>query len=78
MLNLFTQLNKMDEDFQFELVSYSNESEIRECLQDGSCLASLKYSDEEALVKEQKDTSDLYKSIALPILDDPVISCTIP
>ena len=44
--------------------------QITDCLKNGTCLASLSYQD--------GDTSNYAQSVELPILDDPLLSCTIP
>ena len=41
--NLLKQLERAEESFQYELVSYVETSEIDACLMDGSCLAALDY-----------------------------------
>ena len=71
--NLFTQFEESEDGFSYELVEKASETEIRACLTDGSCMAAANYG--ELYVQENQEG---YDSISLPILDDPVLSVTLP
>ena len=41
--NLLKQLEREENDFSYELISYESDDQIVSCIEDGSCLASLDY-----------------------------------
>ena len=70
------QLQRTDEKFSFELVSYDDHAQISSCLTDGSCLAAIDYNYLDTLGSNSlTSTTDLFR---LPILDDPVLTITLP
>ena len=70
--SLFSSIDKSGQpSFQYELVTYESQDAINACLRDGTCLASFNYEDD-----LQPDANA--EQIELPILDDPVLSLTVP
>ena len=82
MSKMFEHMAQDVEDFSYELVNFTSEQEIKACLQSGKCLASLTYQTEPKgpITRELADDEggSLPSSLPLPILDDPVITATIP
>lgn len=79
MSKMFEHMAQDVQDFSYELVNFTSEQEIKACLQSGKCLASLTYQTEPKgpITRELADEASL-PSLSLPILDDPVITATIP
>lgn len=76
---MLTRLEQSDPEFSFELISYSEEKEITRCLDDGSCTVALDYSSTDNQPSFSSGRSLMgTERVALPILDDPVLSATIP
>ena len=76
LFNLLGHLERKDRDLVFELVNYNSEEEIQACLADGTCLATLDYSGWTS--RRVSRALAVTESIALPVLDDPVLNCTLP
>ena len=65
-------------DFQFQLVSYQSLAEIEACLQDGTCVAAIDYEYNGKGDVQLEDSVTNSERIPLSILDDPVLTCTLP
>ena len=88
LANFLGHLEKIDNQFSFELQSFSSEVDLVNCLATGSCLASLDYSYKGKIQSDLRRRLDSGTEILqsstgaevlpLPILDDPVLSVTMP
>ena len=78
LANMLGELSTSDPDFAFELVDYNSEEQIEMCLTQGTCAASLDYSDTDAGFDGTHQFLSDVDSVALPILDDPALVCTLP
>ena len=86
IIKLFKQLESTDKakekDINFELKEYTDIKQIQECLSVGSCIAALDYdyhANKSINNRSQRQLqSDATETILLPILDDPVLSITLP